>query len=192
MIVTWPTAGLQTRARVRAFVEGSVPISFTWTDRQTSPQWMVQTLKQLHHGRYLAKVTGLSRAQVTRAIPNMPEPAPSKTAARRRRSLLRGALHGGGYSAAGEVDVLHGTLSGLATCKLCDSMYLAFGDTQYARLAVMANGHRYHLIGTRPAVPRAVASPRPARSVSRSASDASLTLRASPGYRRDRHDRTIP
>jgi hypothetical protein len=79
MIVTLHTSGLQTLAQVRAFVEGNAPIAFTLTDRTATRQWMADTLRRLHyaHGtrsdkgllrRYLAKVTGLSRAQVSRAI----------------------------------------------------------------------------------------------------------------------------
>lgn len=79
MIVTLPTAGLQTLAQIRAFVDGNAPIAFTLTDHTAAQQWMTDTLRrfQYRHGtradkgllrRYLAKVTGWSRAQVTRAI----------------------------------------------------------------------------------------------------------------------------
>jgi transposase InsO family protein len=95
--------------------------------------------------RYLAKVTGLSRAQVTRAIAQFGRggviedrrKAPAKPFARR-------------YTAAdirllAEVDALHGTLSGLATRKLCERMYAVFGDARYERLAGISNGHLYNL-----------------------------------------------
>lgn len=79
MIVTLQTARLQTLAQVRAFVEGSADISFTLNDRNAAHQWMAETLRRFHYARcsradkgvlrrYLAKVTGLSRAQLTRAI----------------------------------------------------------------------------------------------------------------------------
>ena len=95
--------------------------------------------------RYLAKVTGLSRAQVTRAITQLTRTgliedrrkAPAKPFARR-------------YTAAdirllAEVDARHGTRSGLATRQLCERRYRVFGDTRYARLAGISNGHRYRL-----------------------------------------------
>jgi hypothetical protein len=40
MIVTLQTAGLQTLAQVRAFVEGNEPVSFTLTDRTAARLWM--------------------------------------------------------------------------------------------------------------------------------------------------------
>ena len=73
MIVTLQTAGLQTVAQVRAFVEGNAPVSFTLTDRTAAHLWMTETLQRFRYQhrtradkgvlrRYLAKVTGLSRA----------------------------------------------------------------------------------------------------------------------------------
>jgi len=156
MIVTIHTAGLQTLAQVRAFVDGNAPIAFTLTDRTAAHQWMTDTLRRFHyrHGtradkgllrRYLAKVTGLSRAQVTRAITQFctaggitdRRQGPAKPFARR-------------YTVAdirllAEVDALHGTLSGPATRKLCERMYHVFGDTRFARLARISHGHLYNL-----------------------------------------------
>lgn len=79
MIVTIHTAGLQTLAQIRAFVDGNAPIAFTLTDRTAAQQWMTDTLRRFNyrHGtradkgllrRYLAKVTSSSRVQMTRAI----------------------------------------------------------------------------------------------------------------------------
>ena len=157
MIVTIHTAGLQTLAQVRAFVDGNTPIAFTLTDRTAARQWMTHTLRRFHYPhlsrsdkgvlrRFLAKVTGLSRAQVTRGITQFcveggindrRHEGPAKPFARR-------------YTAAdirllAEVDALHGTLSGPATRKLCERMYHRFGDTRFERLATLSNGHLYNL-----------------------------------------------
>lgn len=156
MIVTLQTAGLQTLAQVRAFVEGNEPIAFALTDRRTAHLWMTETRRRFRYRhlaradkgllrQYLAKVTGLSRAQVTRAIAQFGRggviedrrQAPAKPFARR-------------YTAAdirllAEVDALHGTVSGLAPRKLCERMYRVFGDVRYERLAGTSNGHLYNL-----------------------------------------------
>jgi transposase InsO family protein len=156
MIVTLQTAGLQTLAQVRAFVEGNEPVSFTLTDRTAAHRWMTETLKRFRypHGtradkgllrRYLAKVTGLSRAQVTRAITQFGRSgvikdrrkAPAKPFVRRYMAEDIRLL--------AEVDALHGTLSGPATRKLCERMYRVFGDARYQRLATISNGHLYNL-----------------------------------------------
>ena len=44
-----------------------------------------------------------------------------------------------------EVDALHGTLSGPATCKLCVRALQLFGDRRFERLAAISNGHLYNL-----------------------------------------------
>jgi transposase InsO family protein len=156
MIVTLQTAGLQTLVQVRAFVEGNEPVSFTLTDRAAAHLWMVQTLKRFRYAycsrvdkgllrRYLAKVTGLSRAQVTRAIAQFARTgiiedrrkAPAKPFARRYTAEDIRLL--------AELDALHGTVSGLATRKLCERMYRVFGDARYERLAGISNGHLYNL-----------------------------------------------
>ena len=156
MIVTLQTAGLQTLAQVRAFVEGNQPVSFTLTDRTASHLWMTETLKRFRyaHGsradkgllrRYLAKVTGLSRAQLTRAISQFLKgsviedrrKAPVKPFATRYTSADIRLL--------AEMDALHSTLSGPATRKLCERMFQVFGDPRYERLAGISNGHLYNL-----------------------------------------------
>jgi hypothetical protein len=49
MIVTLHTAGLQTLAQIRAFVDGHAPIAFTLTDRTADQQWMADTLRRFHY-----------------------------------------------------------------------------------------------------------------------------------------------
>jgi len=156
MIVTLHTAGLQTLAQVRAFVDGNAPIAFTLTDRTAARQWMADTLRRFHyaHGtrsdkgllrRYLAKVTGLSRAQVSRAIAQFSmegditdrRRGPAKPFARRYTDADIRLL--------AEVDALHGTLSGPATRKLCERMYHVYGEARFERLAGISNGHLYNL-----------------------------------------------
>lgn len=156
MIVTLQTAGLQTLAQVRAFVEGNEPVSFTLTDRTAAHLWMTETLKRFRYPhctradkgllrRYLAKITGLSRAQVTRAITQFGRAGVIED---RRRAPAQPFVRR--YTAEdvrllAEVDALHGTLSGPATRKLCERMYQVFGDARFERLARISNGHLYNL-----------------------------------------------
>jgi len=143
-------------AQVRAFIAGNEPISFTLTDRTAAHVWMAETLKRFRYKhctrkdkgvlrRHLAKVTGLSRAQVTRAITQFCRDgviedrrrAPAKPFARRYTAEDIRLL--------AEMDALHGTLSGLATRKLCERMYQVFGDARFERLATISNGQLYNL-----------------------------------------------
>lgn len=156
MIVTLQTHALQTLEQVRAFMAGAEPVSFTLADRDSAHAWMADTLKRFGYARaskadrgllrcYLAKATGLSRAQVTRRIAQFLETgqlkdrrsAPAKPFARRYteadiRQLAR-------------MDALHGTLSGTITRKLCQRAFEVFGDDRFERLASISNGHLYNL-----------------------------------------------
>ena len=79
MIVTLQTERVRTLEQVRAFVEGSEAVDFTGADRESVYEFVRRTLVRLGYERlgksdkglvkcYLAKVTGLSRAQLTRLI----------------------------------------------------------------------------------------------------------------------------
>ena len=157
MIVTLQTQGLQSLEQLRAFLEGSQPLSFEVTSREAAYEFIAWTLRRFgyaHLGktdkglvsRYLCKVTGRSRAQMTRLI------AQYRTCGRRirdhrgtparpfpRRYTREDVL------LLAELDALHGTLSGPATRKLCERAYAVFGDGRYARLAGISNGHLYNL-----------------------------------------------
>jgi hypothetical protein len=156
MIVTLHTQGLQTLAQIRAFVEGNEPVSFTLADRTAAYAWMADTLKrfQYRHGlradkgllrRYLAKVTGLSRAQVERVIRQFLSSGSIKDRRRAPTKPFATRYTAEDIHLLAEVDALHDTLSGPATRKLCERMVLVFGDARYQRLAGISNGHLYNL-----------------------------------------------
>ncbi|XTI73273.1 hypothetical protein ACQAYK_03935 [Acidithiobacillus sp. AC3] len=79
MIVTLKTQGLQTLDQIRAFVEGAQGLDFAAPAREEAYDWIAGELRRFQYAhlgkvargwmrRYLEKVTGLSRAQVTRLI----------------------------------------------------------------------------------------------------------------------------
>jgi hypothetical protein len=95
--------------------------------------------------RYLCKVTGLPRAQMTRLIAQFratgsmrDRRGPPKKPFPRRYTPQDIRL-------LAELDALHGTLSGPATRKLCERAYTLFGDVRYVLLAAISNGHLYNL-----------------------------------------------
>jgi len=156
MIVTLKTQGLQTLEQIRAFLEGAQPLGFEAPQRETAYDFITQQLRHFAYQRlskvdkglvrrYLCKVTGLSRAQMTRLITQFCDTGrirdrrgpPAKPFARRYTPADVRLL--------AEIDALHGTLSGPATRKLCERAYAVFGDTRYARLAAISNGHLYNL-----------------------------------------------
>lgn len=155
--MTLHTQGLQTLAQVQAFVSGNGPISFTLEDRQATHDWMAATLKQFGYVRckrsdkgvlrqYLCKVTGLSRAQVTRRIRQFVLDG-GKIVDRRHAPAAPFTQR---YTAEdirllAEVDALHGTLSGTTTRKLCERAFKVHGDARFERLGNISNGHLYNL-----------------------------------------------
>ena len=79
MIVTLRTERIRALDQLRAFLEGNEPADFEFTDRTSAYALVRRTLVRLeYHGlgragktrvkRFLEKVTGFSKAQVTRLI----------------------------------------------------------------------------------------------------------------------------
>ena len=156
MIVMLTAQGLQTLEQIRVFLESSQPLGFEALPRDSAYDLTAQTLRQFGYARlgkadkgllrsYLCKVTGLSRAQMTRLIAQFHHDGRIRdrrgTPARpfpRRYTREDIAL-------LAEVDALHDTLSGPATRKLCWRAYTVFGDARFIRLAGISNGHLYNL-----------------------------------------------
>ena len=146
MIVTLHTDRLRTLQHVREFLEGNQEVDLVAATRAAAYGFIEQTLGRfdyVHQGKaekgllrcFLAKVTGLSRAQLTRlwaqhrvtgSIADR-RGAPRRPFPRRYTSIDIGLL--------AELDRLHGTLSGPATRKLCARAYHRFGDRRFERLA---------------------------------------------------------
>jgi transposase InsO family protein len=160
MIVTLKTQGLQTLEQVCAFLEGSKPLEFEIPQREAAYDFIAQQLRRFGYTRlgkadkglirrYLCRLTGLSRAQMTRLITQFRDTGkicdrrgpPAKPFARRYMPVDVHLL--------AKTDALHGTLSGPAMRKLCERAYEIFGDTRYQRLKAISNGHLYNLRGSK-------------------------------------------
>ena len=156
MIVSLQTQALKTIEQVRAFVTGAEPVAFALADRASAHVWMTEVLKRFVYARacradrgvlrqYLAKATGLSRAQVARRIAqflaagNIEDRRSSPTQPFARRYTPDD------IRLLAEVDALHGTLSGTTTRKLCQRAFDVYDDVRFKRLASISNGHLYNL-----------------------------------------------
>lgn len=142
--------------QVRAFVEGTAQVQFAAPDGQQRRVFISETLAQFRYFgldrkdrglvlRYLLRVTGYSRQQLTRLV-----------AQQRRTGRLtdrRGAparpfvtrYTAGDAALLAELDQAHGTLSGPATRKLCERAFRVFGDQRFERLAGISVSHLYNL-----------------------------------------------
>ena len=157
MIVTLRTERIRTLGQVRAFLEGNQPADFELTDRTSAYALVRRTLVRFeYHGlrkpdkgllrRFIEKVTGFSRAQVTRLIRQHRRTGnirdhrckPPANAFRRRYTPLDAAL-------LAEVDKAFGQLSGPATKVILWRMCHVYGDERFERLAHLSNGQIYNL-----------------------------------------------
>ena len=156
--MTLRTERIRTLDEVRAFLDGSEPVDFTLGDRDSAYVLVRRTLESFgyHHrlGRsdkglvraYLAKVTGLSRAQLTRLIAQHRRTGdirdrrgkPPANAFQRRYTPEDAAL-------LAEVDDAYGRLSGPATREVLRRQYEVHDDERFERLANISNGHIYNL-----------------------------------------------
>jgi transposase InsO family protein len=141
--------------QIRAFSEASEEVHFEGEEREEIYGWIGRTL-QLHGyrqrsradrgllRRYVEKLTGLSRAQVTRLIGRYLQRGEVKeTSYRRRRFPQR-------YTRAdiellASVDEAHETLSGPATKRILEREHREYGKPEYERLAGISVAHLYNL-----------------------------------------------
>jgi len=144
--------------QIQAFLEGSQELQFEASDRQELYAWTERTLVQQEYGSmgrrerglvrlYVAKMTGLGRAQVTRLISQYKASGQVRAKAYRRH---RFATRYGAKDIAllAELDEDE-TLSGPATQKLLERAYHDYHDVRYRNIAGISVAHLYRLRGTR-------------------------------------------
>ena len=140
---------------IRRFVAASEEIRFESADRQQVYAWVEGLLVGQQYARqgkaargllrrYIEKMTGLSRAQVTRLIARYAASGRVEpTVYRRRRFPERFTRADIELLAA--VDEAHETLSGPATRRILEREYGLFNKAEYARLATISVAHLYNL-----------------------------------------------
>jgi len=157
MIVTLQTQRVRTLEQVRRVAEGTEPVDFRVVERESAYEFIRRTLVQFDYeglGKadkgtvraYLAKMTGVSRAQLTRLM-----------AQHRATGRIEDGRAGGPrrpfprrYTAAdvrllAEVDAALGQRCGPATRAVMRRQFAVFDDPRFARLAGLSNGHLYTL-----------------------------------------------
>ena len=141
--------------QIRAFLEGSGQVEFRAADRDEWYGWVNQTLGHLDYGRlaragkglvrrYVAKMTGKSRAQTARLIRTYQQGAEVKPRVYRRHRFAR-RYTPADIELLAEVDTAHETLSGPATQKILHRAYHDFGDSRFKRLAELSVAQLYRL-----------------------------------------------
>jgi transposase InsO family protein len=139
--------------QIRAFLEASDEVHFEAQNRDQIYEWVERGLREQSWNelgrasrglvrRYLEKMTGLSRAQITRLIKQYASGGAVKPKSYRRYKFASR------YSRAdiellASMDEAHETLSGPATQKILQREFHEFGDTRYERLAQLSVAHLY-------------------------------------------------
>jgi len=140
---------------MREFIEGSRTIAFAAKGRETIYPFIEGLLKAQHYGklskgqrgvvrRFLAKVTGLSRAQVTRLVGRWRRERRIRAKPHRRPSFARRYSEEDIVLLA-VVDAAHEDLSGPAVRRIVQREYEVFGKPEYERLAEISAAHIYNL-----------------------------------------------
>jgi len=141
--------------QIQAFLEASEEVEFEGEKREEIYGWMSGVLR--FHGyrqqnrrnrgllrRYVEKLTGLSRAQVTRLIGRYLTSGEVKERSYRRHCFAQRYTRAD-VELLASVDEAHETLSGPATRRILEREYQEYGKPEYERLAVISVAHLYNL-----------------------------------------------
>jgi len=155
MVIDMNDQQLLTLAQLQAFLNGTVAVDFSVAAEarydfiaRTVCRFGYRRLRRAEKAvvlRFLERVSGYSRQQLTRLVKRSGERAPlTKRYHGSRTSFVR-TYTSADVRLLAATDTLHGTLSGLATKKLMERAYRIFADARYARLAVISVAHLYNL-----------------------------------------------
>src|SRR6202451_1274041 len=140
---------------IRQLLEASEGIRFAGVKRAQIYGWIELVLCEQEYARqgkasrgllrrYIEKITGMSRAQVTRLIGRyMASGRVVVRAYRRHRFAARYTMDD--VELLARVDEAHETLSGPATRRILEREYQQYGKQEYARLASISVSHLYNL-----------------------------------------------
>jgi transposase InsO family protein len=145
----------QSLEQIRAFLEGSEEVHFEGQRRQEVYDWITRLLRQQGYRkqgkvvrgllrRYVAKMTGLSRAQVTRLIGRYLEHSEVQEVSYRRHRFP-GRFTPADIELLAKVEEAHETLSGPATKKILEREFQHYQHAEYERLAGISVAHIYNL-----------------------------------------------
>jgi transposase InsO family protein len=141
--------------QIEAFLKASEGIRFEGETQEQVYHWIEQVLcqRQYHQQsrqarglvrRYLAKMTGLSRAQVTRLIGRYRACGTVKPTAYRRHHFPQRYTRAD-LELLAAVDEAHESLSGPATRRILQREYQQYKKPEYKRLASISVSHLYNL-----------------------------------------------
>jgi len=141
--------------QIEAFLKASEGIRFEGESRQQVYRWVEQVLRQHQYAqqgraargllrRYVEKMTGLSRAQVTRLIARYRAHGKLQPIGYRRHRFPQRYTRAD-VELLAAVDAAHESLSGPATRRILQRAYQQYDQPEYQRLATISVAHLYNL-----------------------------------------------
>src|ERR1700687_4356521 len=148
-------AGELSAEQIRAFLEGSEEQGFRGKRRAEVYEWITRTLRVQGYRRqgkkmrgllkrYVEKITGRSRTQVTLLVARYVKHREGRWAASRRQSFASRFTRAD-VELLAQVDGAHETLSGPATKKILEREFVEYKHAAYQRLATISVAHIYNL-----------------------------------------------
>lgn len=155
MVIQMNDRQLQTLAQLQAFLDGTLAVDFSVAAAERY-DFIARTVRRFAYGRlkraqkavvlrFLERVSGYSRQQLTRLVKRGAERGPLIKRYRGSRTRFASRYTVADVLLLAHTDSLHGTLSGPATKKLMERAWGLFGDLRYERLAVISVAHLYNL-----------------------------------------------
>ncbi len=146
---------LHTLAQLQAFLDGTTAVDFA-VSADERYDFIARTLRRFGYGclqradqaivlRFLERVSGYSRQQITRLVKRGGDRRQLVKRYRSSRTSFARTYTGADVLLLAHTDTLHGTLSGLATKKLMERAFVIFGEARYQRLATISVAHLYNL-----------------------------------------------
>jgi transposase InsO family protein len=146
---------LHTLAQLQGFLDGTTALDFAVATPErygfiarTLCRFGYPRLKRAHKAvvlRFLERVSGYSRQQLTRLVKRSAQRGPLVKRYRGSRTSFARTYTPADVLLLAHTDSLHGTLSGPATKKLMERALHLFSDIRYQRLALISVAHLYNL-----------------------------------------------
>jgi len=155
MLLNMNDQQLQTIEQVRQFIKGSQAVDFNCQSTEEKYSWIEEVLIRFRYLRlkraekgiirqYIYKVTGYSRAQVSRLIEEYKQTGQVRKAEYRRNRFPQKYTQEE-IKLLARTDELHGWLSGPATKKVLEREYDVYGKSEYANISQISVAHLYNL-----------------------------------------------
>lgn len=159
MTITMDDTRITTLEQIQEALDGPPDLSFKGVRRDELYRWIHAVLKRFNYPSlpkkakglvraYIQRLTGLSRAQVTRLIARglhdgLIAPKPGS------RNRFPSTYTPTDKELLAQTDNAHGRLSGPATQRILQRQFTLFGDQRFQRLAHISSAHIYNLRSSR-------------------------------------------